>query len=58
MTKTLVLLFHPDLSRSKANAVLAKAAAGVDTVEVVDMYAAHPGGLDFSVTVKRRRPGC
>lgn len=40
--KTLVLVFHPDLSRSKANAALMRAARAVDGVEVVDMQARYP----------------
>lgn len=42
--KTLVLLFHPDLGRSKANAALAEAARSVSGVEVVDMQALYPDG--------------
>lgn len=37
MTKTLILLFHPDLSYSKANVALAAAAARLPDVEVVDI---------------------
>jgi len=48
MTRTLVLVFHPDLARSRANAALAQAAATVPGVTVIDMQAAHPGGLDMS----------
>jgi putative NADPH-quinone reductase len=40
--KTLVLLFHPDVTRSKANAALADAARTVPGVEVVDMQALYP----------------
>lgn len=47
MTKTLILLFHRDLSRSKANAALSAAAAGVPGVEVVDMQALYPDGIDL-----------
>ena len=47
MTKTLILLFHPDLTRSKANAALANAAATVPGVEVIDMQSAFPDGLDL-----------
>lgn len=47
MTRTLVLLFHPDLGRSRANVVLAKAAAALPGVQVVDMQAACPDGLDL-----------
>lgn len=48
MTKTLILLFHPDLTHSKANVVLAAAAAKLTAVEVVDMYALYPDGIDLS----------
>lgn len=47
MTKTLILLFHRDLSRSKANAALSAAAAGVPGVEIVDMQALYPDGIDM-----------
>ena len=47
MTKTLILLFHPDLSRSKANAALAAAAANLPDVEIVDMQALYPTGIDM-----------
>lgn len=42
MSKTLILLFHPDLSRSRANAALVAAAARLPGVEVTDMYALYP----------------
>ncbi|WP_136066622.1 NAD(P)H-dependent oxidoreductase [Modicisalibacter radicis] len=48
MTKTLILLFHPDLAHSKANAALAAAAAKLPAVEVVDMQAIYPDGIDMS----------
>lgn len=44
MSKTLILLFHPDLNRSRANAALAHAAARLPGVEVADMYALYPDG--------------
>ncbi|ERM00275.1 hypothetical protein Q644_05820 [Brucella intermedia 229E] len=48
MSKTLILLFHPDLARSRANATLAAAAAKLPGVKIVDMQAAYPqGGIDF-----------
>jgi len=47
MTKTLILLFHRDLSQSKANATLAAAAGRLPGVEIVDMQAAYPAGLDI-----------
>lgn len=48
MTKTLNLLFHPDFARSKANAALAAAAAEVPGVEMIDMYALYPGGIEMN----------
>ncbi|WP_018690287.1 NAD(P)H-dependent oxidoreductase [Ahrensia kielensis] len=45
MPGTLILLFHRDLSQSKANAGLAKAAQTVKDVQVVDMQARYPGGV-------------
>jgi putative NADPH-quinone reductase len=47
MANTLVLLFHPNLSHSKANAALARAAAAMSNTDMVDMYAAYPGGIDM-----------
>ena len=48
MTKTLILLFHPDLTRSKANLAMARAAGTLPGVEVVDMTAVAPDGFDLS----------
>ncbi len=47
MTKTLILLFHRDLAGSKANAALAGAASDVHSVEIVDMQAHYPDGIDL-----------
>ncbi|GGA87473.1 NAD(P)H dehydrogenase [Brucella endophytica] len=47
MPKTLILLFHPDLSRSRANAALATAARTIPDVELVDMQALYPHGIDL-----------
>ena len=47
MTKTLILLFHPDLSRSKSNAALAAVAANVPGFEIVNMQSAYPSGMDM-----------
>lgn len=47
MSKTLILLFHPDLTRSRTNAALAAAAAKLPGAEIVDMQAAYPQGIDF-----------
>jgi putative NADPH-quinone reductase len=45
MTQTLILLFHPDIARSKANAALRDAARTVPGTRVVDMQARYPGGV-------------
>jgi putative NADPH-quinone reductase len=52
MSRTLILLFHPDLSRSRANLAMARAAAALPEVEVVDMTAAAPPGADLSRTAE------
>lgn len=44
MTTTLVLVFHPDLARSHANAALVRAAATVPGVTVIDMTATRSEG--------------
>lgn len=54
MSKTLILMFHPDLSRSKANAALAAAAGKLDGVEIVDMQALYPAGqIDVGAEIRR-----
>ncbi len=54
MSKTLVLLFHRDMAKSKANTALARAARAVPTVEVIDMQAAYPtGAIDIATEVAR-----
>lgn len=47
MSKTIILLFHPDLSRSRANTALARAASKLPDVEVVDMQSVYPNGIDL-----------
>ncbi|MFB8342858.1 NAD(P)H-dependent oxidoreductase [Brucella cytisi] len=47
MNKTLVLVFHPDLSQSRANAALAERARALSGVEVVNMQATYPNGIDM-----------
>lgn len=47
MTKTLILLFHRDLSQSNANAALVAAAGRLPGVEIVDMQASYPGGIEI-----------
>lgn len=43
--KILILVFHPALDRSKANAALAEAAARLPGTEIVDMQALYPAGV-------------
>lgn len=45
MTQTLILLFHPDIANSRANAALANAAACLPGVEVADLHALYPDGV-------------
>jgi putative NADPH-quinone reductase len=45
VTQTLILLFHPDIERSKANAALRSAARTVPGTRVVDIQARYPGGV-------------
>lgn len=47
MTRTVILVFHPDLSQSRANVALMKAAAALPDVELIDMAAAFPDGLEM-----------
>lgn len=44
MNKTLILLFHPDITKSRANAALAAAARQLPDTDVVDMQARYPSG--------------
>lgn len=45
MTKTLILLFHPDLAHSRANAAMIEAARGLPGVEIADLHALYPDGV-------------
>lgn len=42
---TQILLFHPDLERSRVNSALARAAAGLHHVAITDMAAIYPAGV-------------
>ena len=54
MSKTLILLFHPDLARSRANAVLAAAALRLPAVELIDVHSLYPdGGVDAGAEAAR-----
>jgi putative NADPH-quinone reductase len=45
VTQTLILLFHPDIEKSKANAALQSAAHTVPDTLVVDMQKRYPDGV-------------
>lgn len=45
MTQTLILLFHPNIAKSKANAALQAAARTLPNTLVVDMQARYPSGV-------------
>lgn len=52
--QTTILLFHPDLAKSKANRALADAARSLDGVAIVDMTALYPDGhVDADAEVGR-----
>ena len=52
--KTLVLLFHPNFTRSKANRALADAASQVDGAEIVEMGQLYPShDIDIPTEVAR-----
>jgi putative NADPH-quinone reductase len=54
MSQTLILLFHPDFSRSRANRALVEAARSRADVTVVDMQALYPEGrIDADMEVAR-----
>ncbi|QKV92588.1 NAD(P)H-dependent oxidoreductase [Streptomyces sp. NA02950] len=50
--RTLVVLAHPGLARSRVNAALAEAARPVEGVTVHDLYAAYP---DLTLDVEREQ---
>lgn len=54
MPRTLILLFHPDLAHSRANAALVEAAARLPGVEVAHLHALYPDGvIDADAEVAR-----
>lgn len=54
MSKTTILLFHPDMQASRANAALARAASRLDGVECVDMHALYPSqAVDADAEARR-----
>lgn len=54
MSKTLILIFHPELARSRANAVLAAAALRLPEVDLIDVYSLYPDGrIDAGEEVAR-----
>lgn len=50
---TLILLFHRDLSRSRANAALKGTAETLAGVEVADMAKLYPNGIDMAADAER-----
>lgn len=54
MSKTLILIFHPDFARSRANRALADAASQLADTEIFDMQSAYPGSeIDVHTEVER-----
>lgn len=54
MPNTLILLFHSDLARSRANRALQEAASALPGVTIVDMQAQYPdGAIDAGAEVAR-----
>lgn len=54
MTRTCILVFHPDLPQSTANAAMAKAAENLPNTEVIDMASLYPTGeIDLDAEVDR-----
>ena len=55
MVKTLILYFHPEREKSKANRAMAEAASAIDGVVLIDMYARYPadGDIDVDAEVSR-----
>lgn len=54
MSKTLILLFHPQFGQSKANRALCNAASTLPDVEIADLYALYPdGAIDVDAEVRR-----
>ncbi|MTI18106.1 flavodoxin family protein [Rhodobacteraceae bacterium RKSG542] len=54
MKKVLVLFAHPRIDRSETNSVLAKAAASVQGVKVIDLYREYPT-FEIDVAVEQQR---
>ncbi len=50
--RILVLFAHPSIDRSEVNSPLAEAAAGVDGVTLIDLYAEYP---DFQIDIDREQ---
>lgn len=50
--KVLVLFAHPSLDRSEVNGPMAEAAAGIEGITLVDLYAEYP---DFRINVDREQ---
>ena len=50
--RILILLAHPSLDRSEVNRPLAEAAAGIEGITLVDLYAEYP---DFQIDIDREQ---
>ncbi len=54
MPKTLILIFHPDFSHSRANRALAAAASTIADTEIFDVQSAYPDSkIDVDAEVER-----
>ena len=54
MPKTLILIFHPDFSHSRANRALADAASTIADTEIFDVQSAYPDcKIDVDAEVER-----
>jgi glutathione-regulated potassium-efflux system ancillary protein KefG len=54
LTKTLILLFHPALEHSRANAQMIETAGALPSVTVINMYGLYPDGrMDADVEAAR-----
>lgn len=55
MSKTLILYFHPESQKSKANRAMVEAAGAVDGVTVVNMAALYPDPAAFDLDAEVER---
>jgi putative NADPH-quinone reductase len=53
-SKTTLLLFHPDFSKSKANRAFCDAVSSLPDLTIVDVYSLYPdGNIDLDIEVNR-----